>query len=290
MEIKIEGLWKKYGDKTALAGLDLTLKEGICGLLGPNGAGKSTLMNIMSGNLEANSGRVLLDGRDIRSMGAEYRGRLGYMPQQQAFYPGFTSERFLYYVAALRGMDRKRARERVDWALELLSLGDVRRKSIRSLSGGMRQRLLLAQAILDDPEIIILDEPTAGLDPKQRIAVRNLIARLGLQRLILISTHVVSDVEFIAGQLVLLSRGRKAAEGAPAELLKSVEGRVYEAQMSKEDASSAGKYGLVSSIAHSDTGVTVRLISDAAPPIPCAAVRPTLEDVYLYHFGDGGEL
>ena len=207
LKLEFQQLRKRYGQKEALRGVSITLSEGVYGLLGPNGAGKSTLMNILAGNLQADSGRILFCGEDIRRTGSDFPARLGYMPQQQTLYPGFTVERFLYYMASLRGMKRGDAAARIDWALGLLSLDEQRRKRIRSLSGGMRQRLLLAQAILADPEVLVLDEPTAGLDPQQRIAVRNLIAEISLHRIVLLSTHVVQDVEYAAKELILLSDG-----------------------------------------------------------------------------------
>ena len=173
LKLEFQQLRKRYGQKEALRGVSITLSEGVYGLLGPNGAGKSTLMNILAGNLQADSGRILFCGEDIRRTGSDFPARLGYMPQQQTLYPGFTVERFLYYMASLRGMKRSDAAARIDWALGLLSLDEQRRKRIRSLSGGMRQRLLLAQAILADSEVLVLDEPTAGLDPQQRIFARD---------------------------------------------------------------------------------------------------------------------
>ena len=205
MELTFDALSKNYGKKQALIGFSAELTGGIYGLLGPNGAGKSTLMNILTGNLRQTAGEIRFNGAEIRSLGAAFRGRVGYMPQQQTLYPGFTAERFLLYMASLRRMPRARALERIDWALGAVGLSDVRGKTIRSLSGGMKQRLLLAQAILDEPDILILDEPTAGLDPRQRIAVRNLIAEIALQKIVIVSTHVVPDVEYVASELLLLS-------------------------------------------------------------------------------------
>ena len=286
MELELRDLRRTYGKKEALCGISLRLTPGICGLLGPNGAGKSTLMNIPSGNLAPSAGSVFLDGTDTRELGAAFRARLGYVPQQQTFYPGFTAERFLYYIAALRGMSRQRARERMEQVLEALGLTEVRAQPIRSLSGGMKQRLLLAQAILDEPDILILDEPTAGLDPRQRIAVRNLIAEIGMKKIVLISTHVVSDIEFIAGRVALLRKGTLIADGTPADLIRGVEGRVWEAEMEEEQAREASRWGMVAGLSRSSTGVLVRLLAEAPPPLPCSPARPTLEDVYLWHFGD----
>lgn len=286
MELRIQDLWKNYGAKQALKGVTLTMTEGIYGLLGPNGAGKSTLMNILTGNLPATSGSIFLDGRDITTLGKTFRSRLGYMPQYQAFYPGFTAEQFLYYIASLRGMTRIHARERIAWALELLGLWEVRRKSIRSMSGGMRQRLLLAQAILDDPDILVLDEPTAGLDPRQRTIVRNLIGEISLKKIVLISTHVVSDVEFTAKELVLLSQGEICLQGSQWELTANLKGQVWEVSVPEAQVPDMGKYGTVCAVAKGEKEALVRLIAPQAPPFPAEPVRPSLEDVYLHHFGE----
>ena len=286
MEIQISGLKKNYGQKQALAGVSMTLSEGIYGLLGPNGAGKSTLMNILTGNLSQTEGEILFDGTDVRALGADFRRRLGYMPQQQTYYPSFTVEQFLYYIGSLRGMKRAQAKERIAWALELLSLSDVRKKPLRALSGGMRQRILLAQAILADPDILILDEPTAGLDPKQRIAVRNLIAEIALRKIVLISTHVVSDVEFVAKELILLSDGKVLRQATSRELTEELRGSVWEVHAAEEDVPGLSAFGTVCAIAKEADGASVRLLADSAPPFPCNPARPILEDVYLHYFGD----
>lgn len=207
MVLEIKNLKKNYGAKEALKGVSLSLTPGIYGLLGPNGAGKSTLIGILTCNLKASSGTISLDGKEIVSMGEEYRKLVGYMPQQQALYPSFTAEAFLDYIAALKGMAKDEAKKKIPEILEAVDLNGYADKKIKTFSGGMKQRLLLAQAILDEPAILILDEPTAGLDPKQRISVRNLISRIAKDKIVLIATHVVSDVEFIAKELVLLNDG-----------------------------------------------------------------------------------
>ena len=188
MELQFHDVAKRYGAKEALRGIDLTLTPGVYGLLGTNGAGKSTLMNILTGNLRPTRGRVTLDGQDTVSMGEAFRRRLGYCPQQQALYPGFTGEQFLYYMASLQGMSREDAKERMDWALARLDLTEAAGRPIRGWSGGMKQRLLLAQALLHDPDILVLDEPTAGLDPRQRVAVRNLIGEIAGEKIVLRQT------------------------------------------------------------------------------------------------------
>ena len=286
MELRIQDLRKNYGAKQSLKGVTLTMTEGIYGLLGPNGAGKSTLMNILTGNLPATSGSIFLDGRDITTLGKAFRSRLGYMPQYQAFYPGFTAEQFLCYIASLRGMTKNHAKERIAWALELLGLWEVRKKSIRSMSGGMRQRLLLAQAILDDPDILVLDEPTAGLDPRQRTIVRNLIGEISLQKIVLISTHVVSDVEFTAKELVLLSQGEICLQGTQWELTSQLQGQVWEVSVPENQVGELEKYGTVCALAKGEKGALVRLLASQAPPFPAEPIRPSLEDVYLHQFGE----
>lgn len=286
MELQIKNLCKNYGKKEALKSVDLNLTEGVYGLLGPNGAGKSTMMNILTGNLTQSAGKILLDGKEIRSMGKEFYECIGYMPQQQVFYNGFTVEHFLYYIASLRGLSKAVAKERMDWALGLLGLLDVRHRTIRSLSGGMRQRLLLAQAILGDPDILILDEPTAGLDPRQRIAVRNLIAEIAEHRIILISTHVVSDVEFVANQIVLLSQGEVLCKMPPYELTKQLDGKVWETIVNEQQLQEVRTCGLTAGITRDVAGILVRTVSEEAPARNSIAVRPNLEDVYLHYFGE----
>lgn len=287
MELVFEDLKKSYGTKRALKGVSMTLTPGIYGLLGPNGAGKSTLMNILTGNLKQSGGRILFDGRDVRALGRVFRGRVGYCPQQEAFYPGFTAEQFLYYAASLQGMTKERAAERIDWALGLLSLSDVRRKAIRGFSGGMRQRLLLAQAILHDPDVLVLDEPTAGLDPRQRIAVRNLIGEIALHKIVLISTHVVQDVEYIAKELILLADGQILRQDRPESLLSSLDGQVWEVTAAEETLERIRSLGTVCGVAKTGDRVCVRLLSEARPAGDSVAVRPDLEDVYLRFFGGG---
>ncbi len=290
MEMQFKELKKNYGQKQALKGVNLTLTPGIYGLLGPNGAGKSTMMNILTGNLKQTSGEILFDGKDVRTLGAEFRRRIGYCPQQQAFYPGFTAEQFLFYMASLHSMTKQEAARRIEWALKLLTLYDVRSKAIRSFSGGMKQRLLIAQSIIHDPDILILDEPTAGLDPRQRITVRNLIGEISLHKIVLISTHVVQDVEYIAKEMILLSEGEVLCQSTPRELLKGLENRVWEIRAGEDSLAQVQQHGIICGIAKEDDGVCVRLLSESRPPIPCEKARPTLEDVYLHYFGAEEEL
>ena len=290
MELQFHDVAKRYGAKEALRGIDLTLTPGVYGLLGPNGAGKSTLMNILTGNLRPTRGHVTLDGEDTVSMGEAFRRRLGYCPQQQALYPGFTGEQFLYYMASLQGMSREDAKRRMDWALERLDLTEAAGRPIHGWSGGMKQRLLLAQSLLHDPDILVLDEPTAGLDPRQRVAVRNLIGEIAGEKIVLLCTNVVQDVEFIARELILMNQGLAIRRGSPHALEQELEGQVWELTVAEEQLPDVAQYGTVCGVSRQQEGILVRLLSAAKPPLPCAPARPDLEDVYLFHFGEGAAL
>lgn len=206
--LELIGISKKYKDKTALASISLTLENGIYGLLGPNGAGKSTLMNIITGNLKPDSGTVKWNGEDMRSLGASYRSLLGYAPQQQGMYDSFTGKRFLSYMAALKGIAKKDMTAEIQRVLAYVNMSEAADRTIGTYSGGMKQRILIAQAVLGNPKLIILDEPTAGLDPKERVRIRKKLEELSDNRIILVSTHVVSDIETIAKEILLIQAGR----------------------------------------------------------------------------------
>lgn len=285
MELTFDCLSKNYGNVQALKGVSFTLTQGVHGLLGPNGAGKSTMMNILSGNLEQTAGRITFNGEDIRTMGKEFRKRLGYMPQQQALYPGFTAMQFLGYMASLRSMSKSEAAEAVPRVLEQVELTAVGGRKIKTFSGGMKQRLLIAQAILADPDVLILDEPTAGLDPKQRIAIRNLIASIAERKIVIISTHVVADVACIAKEILLLKQGQLISELPPGELIRQIDGSVWEVAVKKEELPDWQFRYRVSNIGYDGDGFCLRLLSDTDIPGGCR-VKPNLEDVYLHHFGE----
>ena len=283
MELQIEGLCKSYGKTRALRDFSCTLTPGVYGLLGPNGAGKSTLLNILSRNLAPTSGRVLLDGAEIRGLGTAYLARLGFMPQQQALYPGFTCRDFLGYCAALRGMKRREAGAAATTVLEQVELSEKAGMRISALSGGMKQRLLLAQALLGDADLLLLDEPTAGLDPRQRIAVRNLISSVAAKKIVLICTHVVQDVESIAKQILILKQGALIEQNTPAALLRALRGGVREVVIPAEalpDWEARFPVSAVQPEAEGSRRVRVVTYEPVGEPAP-----PTLEDVYLYHFG-----
>lgn len=285
MELTFDRLSKNYGTVQALKGVSFILTEGVHGLLGPNGAGKSTMMNILSGNLEQTSGRIKYNGHDTHRLGNEFRKLLGYMPQQQALYPGFTATQFLGYMASLRGMSKADAAKAVPRVLEQVELTSVAGRKIKTFSGGMKQRLLIAQAILSDPDVLILDEPTAGLDPKQRIAIRNLIASIAERKIVIISTHVVADVACIAKEILLLKQGELISQLSPAELIQQIDGTVWEVVVSKEELPSWQSRYPVSNIAYDENGFCLRLLSDTEIA-GGRQVKPNLEDVYLSYFGE----
>ena len=285
MELTFEGLVKNYDTVQALKGVSFTLTPGVNGLLGPNGAGKSTMMNILSGNLSQTAGRITFNGEDIRTMGKEFRKRLGFMPQQQALYPGFTATQFLGYMATLRGMGKAEATKAVHRVLRQVELEDVASRKIKTFSGGMKQRLLIAQAILTDPDVLVLDEPTAGLDPKQRIAIRNLIASLAEQKIVIVSTHVVSDIAGIAKEILLLKQGELISHLPPAELIRQIDGSVWEVPVCKEDLPLWQAKFQISNMAYNGNDFCLRLLSDAEVP-GGRQVKPNLEDVYLSYFGE----
>ena len=228
MELSLDRLTKQYGRKIAVDCVSATLKPGVYGLLGANGAGKTTLMRMLCAVLESTSGEVLLDGKEVTSMGADYRNVLGYLPQDFGYYPNYTAVEFLMYIAALKGIPKNVAKKRVTELLEVVDLSHVTNKKVKTFSGGMKQRVLLAQALLGDPKILILDEPTAGLDPKERINIRNYIAELSKDKIILFATHVVSDIECIADCVLLLKKGEIIAQGTPIELIEAMSGKVGE--------------------------------------------------------------
>lgn len=287
MELKIEQVTKTYGAKHALNQFSVVLKEGIYGLLGPNGAGKSTLMNIITDNLAATSGTVYWEGKKIQSLGKQYREILGYMPQQQGMYDEFTVEHFLWYMASLKGMKKKAAKEQINQLLSVVNMTQNRKKLLKGLSGGMKQRVLLAQALLNDPKILILDEPTAGLDPKERIRIRNLISEIALNKIVLLATHVVSDIEYTAKELILMNEGVLIAKDTPSNLIKMVTNQVWELKVKEADLKEIAKKYKVSNIIAEEDGIVVRIIEKKEAiesqwnPV---MVRPNLEDLYLYLF------
>lgn len=293
MELEMRDLCRSYGKKAAVSGVELRITPGVWGLIGANGAGKTTLMRMLAGILAPSSGRVLYDGADIRDLGEAYRDALGYLPQSFGFYPEFTVADYLEYMSALKGLGRREGRERAERLLELLGLAELRKKKIKRLSGGMQRRVGIAQAMLNDPDVLILDEPTSGLDPGERVRFRNLLSEFAQGRIVLISTHIVSDVEYIAAQNVIMKEGRVICSGKTEELLGAVAGRVFTAETGQEELPRYERAARVVSMKAAPGGrVRVRYIAEA-PAIPGSRpAEPRLEDLYLWLFRQepaGGE-
>lgn len=284
-ELTISQVTKIYGnDKRALNEVSLVLTPGVYGLVGPNGAGKSTLMNILTQNLRQTSGTVSYCGEEIWKSGAAYRAVLGYMPQQQVLAEAFTGVQFLWYMAALKGMKRSDAKKRTTEILTLVNLDDVKNKKIREYSGGMKQRLLLAQALLNNPRV--LDEPTAGLDPRERIRFRNLIAEQAFDKIVLLATHVISDIEYIAKEIIVLDSGTIRIADSPEAIMESIASLVHEICVPEEIVEQVRKQYRVCSIRKEHTGIWMRILAEHAPE--CYRERETgvsLDDAYLYYFG-----
>lgn len=288
--LTINNLSKTYkkGTVKALDNFLAELDAGIYGLLGPNGAGKSTLMNIITENLNADSGKVLYNGKSIKQLGKEYRSVLGYMPQQQGLYDDFTLNRFLWYMAALKGLNKKEAKQKITDLLETVNLTEAAHKKLGSFSGGMKQRALIAQALLNDPKILILDEPTAGLDPKERIRIRNFISEIAEEKTVLISTHVVSDIEFIAKEIILLKSGKLVAKDTCNKLLEEIEHKVFEIETTMDRLKFYQDNYRISNLYHDGDKIVVRTVTDSPPQDEkITAVKPALEDLYLYVFEEG---
>lgn len=284
-ELKIHKLTKKYGGFLALNDFSYTFTPGIYGLLGPNGAGKSTLMNIITNNLSASSGEITFNGVATTELGAGFREKLGFMPQQQVLYPYFTLDRFLFFMAALKGIHKKEAEEQIERLLELVNLEEFRTKKLGGFSGGMKQRALIAQALLGNPQIIILDEPTAGLDPKERIRIRNMLAEVAFNKIVILATHVVSDIEFIAKEILLLNKGEIINAGAPYDLCDMLNGSVFEIEAEEGQLPEIQRRFKVGNISRDKASIYVRVLSDKEPTgYVFQEKKPMLEDLYLYYF------
>lgn len=282
-KLVLEGLSKNFKEKKAVDSLSLSLSHGVYGLLGENGAGKTTLMRMICGLLQKSSGRILCDGVEIEKMGSSYRRLLGYLPQDFGYYPDYSAQRFLMYLAALKALPDAYARQRVSELLELVNLSHVKDQKLKTFSGGMLKRIGIAQALLNEPKILILDEPTSGLDPKERIRFRNIISSLGKDRIVLLSTHIVSDIEYIADHIVMMQKGKMAACGTVEEILLPVKQSVWECQVSQKTSEILEKNCLISNLKNAEPGVLLRIVSDTIPTANAVHVPPTLEDAYLYY-------
>ena len=288
MELKISGVGKQYGGNFwALKDFDMTLGPGILGLLGPNGAGKSTLMRILATVSRATEGTVTWDGTDIAESPNELRAVLGYLPQDLGVYANLNAIEFLDYMAAIKGLEGKPARRRIDELLELLNLTDAAKRAIGGYSGGMKQRIGIAQALLNDPQLLIVDEPTVGLDPEERVRFRNLLSGLAGERIVILSTHIVSDIEATALEIAIIDQGRLLNFETPEALLGRVDGKVWSWDAPSAELPEVNRQHLVSGTIRRSDGVHVRAVIEDTPPPGAEQVAPNLEDAYLYLTAEG---
>lgn len=286
MEIELKNLTKEFQELKAVDDITLTMSNGVYGLLGVNGAGKTTLMRMLCTLIKPTSGNILCNGKDIFEMDGEYRKILGYLPQEFGFYPEFSVRDYLMYIASIKGMRTGVARKRVTELLHQVGLTKMQSKKMKQLSGGMKRRAGIAQAMLNDPKILILDEPTAGLDPNERIRFRNLISELSQDRLVLLSTHIVSDIEYIANQVLLMKDGKISHAGTQEDIIQSVPVKVWNCIVANDEVEMLQKQFKVSNMKTLSDGIELRILSEKAPCCNARAETMTLEDVFLYYFGE----
>ena len=288
MKLEIRNLTKQYGKKAAVNRLNLSLTKGVYGLLGANGAGKTTLMRLICGIQAPTSGKITLNGREMEVLGENYRKYLGYLPQQFPYYPDFSAMDYLLYIATLKDLDEKKAKEKSKELLETVGLTKNGRQKIRTFSGGMKQRLGIAQAMLNDPYILVLDEPTAGLDPKERVRFRNLISAFSKERIVILSTHIVSDIEYIADQILIMKDGELICSGTEQGITASVKGYVWKCNVSTDVAQKLCNQYMVSNLRNGseENQAELRIISEKCPFPAAELAEETLEDAYLYQTQD----
>lgn len=289
MELQLQDLRKQYGAKYAVNNVSANLVPGVYGLLGANGAGKTTLMRMICGVLKPTSGSISFNGKTIEQLGERYYTHLGYMPQDLGFYSDFTAREFMMYVAAVKGLDKKQAKNRTEDLFHMVNLSDVADKKIKTYSGGMKQRLGIAQAELNRPSILILDEPTAGLDPKERVRFRNLISDFAKEKIVILSTHIVSDVSYIADTILMMKQGRFLLQEPMSTVTDSIKGKVWELLVDERAAAEYSRKFSVVNLHHENNMVRLRMIEETAPGKDAQIVEPGLEDLFLYHFGEETE-
>ncbi|SEO43427.1 ABC-type multidrug transport system, ATPase component [Amphibacillus marinus] len=286
--LTINDVSKKYGSHTVLNEIDLEFTHGVYGLLAPNGAGKTTLIKMLTTLLYPSSGAILYKGQDIYSMGEHYRDVIGYLPQQFGFYKNNSPYQYLHYLAALKGLKKKEMDQKIPELLKLVALEDVMKKKMRTFSGGMIQRVGIAQAMLNDPQLLILDEPTAGLDPKERVRFRNLLSELARNRTVILSTHIVSDVESIANEIIMIKNGEIRYKDSIANICSELEGKVFETEVAFPDVDQFRQHYLSLSERQDNGAMVIRFIAEKNADLNWLQVRPTLEDAFLYQYQDVG--
>lgn len=285
MEVSVQNISKKYNGKLVVRDINLSLTPGVYGLLGANGAGKTTLMRMIGGVLKPTTGKLSFNGEEIESLGEDYYEHLGYLPQEIGFYADFTAREFMMYMAAVKGLKKEAAKKQTEKLLHLVSLKGVADKKINSYSGGMKQRLGIAQAELNDPDILLLDEPTAGLDPKERVRFRNLISNFSKKKIVLLSTHIVSDVAYIADKILMMKEGRLFLQGPMQTIAKEISGKVWELLVTAQEVTEYSRRFSVVNLRHEKEQVRLRIVHDTQPSMDAHLVEPNLEDLFLYYFG-----
>lgn len=289
MELVLKNINKSFKDKIAVNNFNVTLNNGIYGLLGPNGAGKTSLMRIIADVSNATSGEVYLNGKSKSELGADYRSLLGYLPQDVGFYKTFTAQKFLEYVSTLKGLEKEYSKVKIDELLKFVNLEKDRNRKIGKFSGGMKQRLGIAQALLNDPKVLILDEPTAGLDPNERIRFKNLISEISKDKIVILSTHIVSDVEFISNEIIIMKDGKLVEKDTPNELLKSIRGKVHSLRIKEDMLHKVQNEFKVSNIVREKEHILVRVVGHEninIKDVDLIDENPSLEDLFLYYFDE----
>lgn len=289
MELTLQNITKKYERVLVLNDISLTLKPGIYGLLGANGAGKTTLFRIMCRLMEPTHGSIKFNGKNVNQQAEAYRTNLGFLPQDFSYYPDFTGMRFMLYIAALKGLNNTVAKKRSLELLKQVGLEEMKDIKIRKYSGGMKQRLGIAQAMLNNPQILILDEPTVGLDPKERVKFRKLISSFANNKIVILSTHIVADVEYIADEIIVLKKGMILNKGTTDILLKEIQNHVWECFVNMDQINLFEDKFIVSNRKYKENGAVLRIVSTNQPALNAKKVEPSLEDLYLYYFREEGE-
>lgn len=287
MNLTLQKVSKEFKGKTAVQHLSLTLTPGVYGLIGANGAGKTSLMRMICGVTQPTTGTIEYNGQPITLLDEQYRQELGYLPQNFGYYPDFTAKQFMHYIASLKGISSREAKGKTTELLALVGLSDVANRKIKTYSGGMKQRLGIAQAVLNDPKILVLDEPTAGLDPKERIRFRNLISDLSKDRIVILSTHIVSDIEYIADTILMMKDGSIILNQANEDVLNEIDGKVWQCVVSHQEIQTLSDMYRIVNLQHEGNNIALRIVSETKPHASAVYAKPTLEDLFLFYFEEG---